>query len=70
VNDIILKTEEMTEKRKKANNLEDTRKTAAAYCDEVKPCFDEIRNHADKLELIVDDKLWPLPKYRELLFMR
>ncbi len=45
-------------------------KRALKYCHEVKNYFDKIRYHADKLELIVDDKLWPLPKYRELLFMR
>jgi glutamine synthetase len=43
---------------------------AFAYCNEVKPHFDIIRYHADKLELIVDDNLWSLPKYREMLFMR
>jgi glutamine synthetase len=61
---------EMIEARKKANNLEDSREKALAYCHEVKPFFDRIRYHADKLELYVDDKLWPLPKYRELLFVR
>jgi glutamine synthetase len=43
---------------------------AKMYCDNVKPNFDTIRYHVDKLELIVDDKLWPLPKYRELLYLR
>jgi glutamine synthetase len=61
---------EMIEARKKANNLEDARETALSYCHEVKPYFEKIRYHADKLELYVDDKLWPLPKYRELLFVR
>jgi len=62
--------EALVEARKKANDTEDMHKRAAQYCHEVKPYFDKIRYHADKLELIVDDKLWPLPKYRELLFLR
>ncbi|XZF13142.1 glutamine synthetase III family protein [Chitinophagaceae bacterium MMS25-I14] len=62
--------EAMIEARKRANNEADTHKRAAMYCNEVKIYFDKIRYHADKLELIVDDKLWPLPKYRELLFLR
>jgi glutamine synthetase len=61
---------EMTEARKKSNALTDTRAKAIAYCDEVKPYFDEIRYHVDKLELLVDDSEWELPKYRELLFLR
>lgn len=66
---IIKKTvDEMVEERKKANNLSDGRKMAIAYCDKVRPHFDTIRYHVDKLELIVDDVSWPLPKYRELLF--
>ena len=43
---------------------------AFVYCDKVKPYFDEIRYHADKLELLVDDELWPLPKFREMLFTK
>ena len=62
--------EAMIEARKHANNTEDMHKRALNYCHEVKPFFDKIRYHADKLELIVDDQLWPLPKYSELLFMR
>ncbi len=62
--------EDMIEARKKANDTEDLHKRALMYCHEVKTFFDKIRYHADKLELIVDDKLWPMPKYRELLFMR
>ncbi len=47
------------------------REKAIEYCDKVKgPYFDKIRYHVDKLELMVDDSLWPLPKYRELLFLR
>ncbi|PQJ11481.1 glutamine synthetase type III [Flavipsychrobacter stenotrophus] len=62
--------ETMIQARKDANNIDDMHHRALAYCHKVKPYFDTIRYHADKLELIVDDKLWPLPKYRELLFMR
>jgi glutamine synthetase len=58
----------MTNERKKANNIEDVDKKAHTYCFKVKPLFDEIRYHCDKLELLVDDELWPLTKYRELLF--
>jgi glutamine synthetase len=64
------KVEEMIEARKVANEIIDTRKKAIAYCDTVKSCFDDIRYNVDKLELLVDDKLWELPKYRELLFLR
>lgn len=60
----------MIEARKKANALEDAQDKASAYCDYVKPYFDEIRFHADKLEFIVDDELWAFPKYREMLFTR
>ena len=67
---INAKVEAMTEERKKANALTNTEKMAAAYCDKVKPYFEEIRYHADKLELLVDDELWTLTKYRELLFTK
>ncbi len=63
-------TEEMTEARKRANRIEEMRSKAIAYHDTVADYFDEIRLHVDKLEEIVDDRLWPLPKYRELLFLR
>ncbi len=62
--------EAMIEARKRANNTEDMHKRAHMYCHEVKSYFDPIRYASDKLELIVDDKLWPLPKFRELLYMR
>jgi len=62
--------EELVNARKKANKIEDEHTKAIAYHDEVEPKFDEIRYQIDKLELIVDDSLWPLPKYRELLFIR
>ncbi|MFC7358373.1 glutamine synthetase III [Jejudonia soesokkakensis] len=61
---------EMINERKKANKLNDSEKLAMDYCHKVKPYFDEIRYHCDKLELLVDDELWPLTKYRELLFTR
>ena len=67
---INTKVEEMTEERKKANKLESAEDMAAAYCNQVKPYFDVIREHCDKLELLVDDELWTLTKYRELLFTR
>ncbi len=56
--------------RKKANTITDIEKKALAYCNKVKPLFDDIRYHCDKLELLVDDEIWPLTKYRELLFTR
>ncbi len=67
-----IKTEaqEMTEERKKANNLDSAKKQAFAYCEKVKPYFDSIRYEVDKLETIVDDAMWPLPKYREMLYLR
>jgi glutamine synthetase len=62
--------EAMTEARKTANALTSAEEMAHAYCDTVKPYFDTIREHADKLELLVDDEIWTLTKYRELLFTR
>ncbi|GAB1453875.1 glutamine synthetase III [Draconibacterium sp.] len=61
---------EMIEARKSANVITDAVKKARAYDTLVKPYLEEIRTHIDKLELIVDDEKWPLPKYRELLFTR
>ena len=61
---------EMIEARKKANVIEDSYKKALAYENKVKPYLDEIRYHIDKLELMVDNEIWPLPKYREMLFTR
>jgi glutamine synthetase len=60
----------MLEARKQANTIEHAREKALAYAIKVFPFFDEIRYHIDKLELIVDNEKWPLPKYRELLFVR
>ncbi|MCB0395845.1 MAG: glutamine synthetase III [Flavobacteriales bacterium] len=61
---------EMLEARKKANAITDARKKAVAYCHDVKKYFEVIRYNVDKLELVIDDEIWPLPKYRELLFSR
>lgn len=69
VNIILEKSEEMRQERKKANVIEDARERAIAYDEVVKPYFDEIRYHVNKLEKIVDDTKWPLPKLRELLFI-
>jgi glutamine synthetase len=60
----------MIEERKKANVLEDPTEKAFAYCNQVKPYFDDIRYHCDKLELLVDNEIWPMTKYRELLFTK
>jgi len=70
INEMNAKVHEMMDARKKANSLTDLEKMAHAYCDEVKPYFEEIRYHSDKLELIVDNEMWTLTKYRELLFTR
>lgn len=61
---------EMVEARKVANRIESPEEKAFDYCGSVLPYFDKIRSHVDKLELLIDDELWPLPKYRELLFTR
>jgi glutamine synthetase len=61
---------EMVEIRKKINELKTEKEIAEGYSHKIKPYLDDIRYHIDKLELIVDDEIWPLPKYRELLFTR
>ena len=58
------------EARKVANRIDDQREKAILYHDTVAICFDEIRSHIDRLEEVIDDELWPLSKYRELLFIR
>ncbi len=68
VNSIRQKAEEMRLARKEANSSSDCVKTTRMYIDNVKPFLSEIRLHVDKLERIVDNELWPLPKYRELLY--
>ena len=60
----------MINERKMANSIDNTTKKAEIYCSKVKPLFDDIRYHCDKLELLIDDELWPLAKYRELLFTK
>jgi len=62
--------DKMLQARKDANKIEHAEEKAIAYCDKVKVYFDEIRYNADKLELLVDDEFWPLPKFREMLFTR
>lgn len=64
------KVRQMVDARKVANKIEDERTKAVAYHDTVAPLLETIRYHIDKLELIVDDEMWTLPKYRELLFIR
>ncbi len=70
INSINKNVKSMIEARKVANKIEDSKERAMAYCFDVKKYFDHIRYHADKLELLVDDELWELPKYRELFFMK
>jgi glutamine synthetase len=70
INIIKAKVDEMLEERKKANKIEDARIKAIAYSEKVKGKFDDIRYHVDKLELIIDDEMWPLPKYREMLLTK
>ena len=68
--DIEQQVEQLVDARKVANRIDDQHRKAIAYHDTVAPYLDSIRRQIDKLELIVDDALWPLPKYRELLFIR
>jgi len=70
ISTIKLLREAMIEERKKSNVIQNMVSKAKSYDKYVKPYLEEIRNHIDKLELIVDDEKWPLPKYRELLFTR
>jgi len=70
ISKILSSKEAMTQARKSANALEDVREKAIAYYDNVKPYFDVIRYESDKLELMIDDEQWPLPKFREMLFTR
>lgn len=63
-------SDKMLAARKKANKIEDMEKKAIAYCDNVKIHFDKIRYHVDRLELMIDDEEWRLPKFREMLFTR
>jgi len=70
IKQISKKVQDMVNERKKGNKFEDCTDKIKIYELKVKPYFDDIRHHIDKLELIVDDEMWPLPKYRELLFNR
>ncbi|MCB9231818.1 MAG: glutamine synthetase III [Bacteroidia bacterium] len=70
LNAVKTKVDQLVESRKKANSIAGTRDRAIAYADEVLPFIAEIRYHGDKLESLVSDELWPLPKYREMLFLR
>jgi len=69
INQILENTEAMRQERKKANNIEDVREKAIAYDENVRVYFDKIRYYINKLEQIVDDSKWPMPKLRELLFV-
>ena len=70
ISEIRRLVDQMIEARKVANRIESEREKALAYSENVSPLLDQIRRHIDKLELVVDNRLWPLPKYRELLFIR
>ena len=70
INSIKSDIDNMIDARKKANIIEDIREKAIDYDEKVKPFFQQIRYHVDKLEQLVDDSLWPLPKFRELLFIK
>ncbi len=70
VNFIKTNNRKMIDERKKANNIDDARERAIAYDENVRSYFDPIRYHVDKLEQLVDDSQWPLPKFRELLFIK
>ncbi len=71
INNVRRLTHEMTEERKRINKIDDIRERSFEYCDNVKgKYFESLRYAVDKLELLVDDEDWPLPKYRELLFLR
>lgn len=67
INSLVTK---MIDERKSVNSQSNIEKKAKGYCNKVKPLFDDIRYHCDKLELMIDDELWPLTKYRELLFTK
>ncbi len=68
ISEIKKLTDAMTDARKRANAMDLSNKKAQAYCNNVRPFFDEIRYHSDKLEKLIPDDLWPITKYRELLF--
>ncbi len=68
---VMIEVEKMIDERRRVNKIEDLRKKSIAYCDDVKgKYFDKIRYAVDHLELLIDDEDWPLPKYREMLFIK
>jgi len=68
INNVSIHVEQLVEARKKANKIEDMAERAKVYSREVKDMMDKVRDNADHLEMLIDDEMWPLPKYRELLF--
>jgi glutamine synthetase len=68
INSVSSDVESLVEARKKANRIEDIAVRAKAYSHEVKDMMEKVRLSADNLEMLIDDEMWPLPKYRELLF--
>ena len=68
INNVSIYVEELVEARKRANKIEDMAERAKVYSREVKDMMDKVRDNADHLEMLIDDEMWPLPKYRELLF--
>ncbi len=70
ISEIKISVDKMIEARKNANQIEHAKPKAISYCEKVVPHFETIRNHIDKLELMIDDEQWTLPKYRELLFIK
>ena len=70
IGEINSKVTKMINQRQSSNLEEDLTLKAKKYCDEIKPMFEDIRHHCDNLELLIDNELWPLTKYRELLFSR
>ena len=68
MNNVSADVEALVEARKKANRIEDIAQRAKVYSREVKDMMDKVRESADDLEMLIDDEMWPLPKYRELLF--
>ncbi|PID68290.1 MAG: glutamine synthetase type III [Flavobacteriia bacterium] len=70
ISNIAKKVDDMIDKRRDINKLENVEEKANRYCQEVVPYFNDIRYHCDKLEMMVDDEVWPMSKYREILFTR
>lgn len=70
ISEIKINVDELLEAKEEAKNIKNSQKQAETYCNKVKPFFDKIRYSSDELEMMVDDELWPLTKYREMLFTR